>query len=126
MNKSRIVIVLGAIVGAAALTLPVIEFSARGTVNGIEGDLWPAMALIAIPTLIAVLGDRAEGFRKLSALLAIAASSGALVFTAFKLADAVKAADETAATLGSGAWVVGGASLVVLIASVTALTKRLA
>ncbi|MDH3425111.1 MAG: hypothetical protein OEM22_00425 [Acidimicrobiia bacterium] len=126
MHPSRVVIVLGAIVGTAALSLPVVEFSARGSVNGIEGDLWPAMALIGFPTLIAVFGDRAEGFTKLSALAAITASSGALVFTAFKIADAVKATNDTAATLGLGGWVVGGVCLVVLVASVSALTKRLA
>lgn len=126
MHFSRVLIVVGAVVGAAALALPVAEFPVRGPVNGIEGDLWPAMALLAIPALIAILGDRAEGFGKVAALVAISASSGALVFAAFKVADAVKATDDAAGTLGLGGWVVGGACLVVLVASLAALTKRLA
>jgi len=126
MHWSRLFILVGAVVGAGALALPLVEFPVQGSINGIEGDMWPAIALVAVPALAAVLGDRAEGFNRVTALVAISASSLALVFAAFKIADAVRATKDSVGSLGPGGWVVGGACLVVLVASVTALTKRLA
>lgn len=125
MHRSRIAILLGTVVAGSALLLPFAAFPARGNVNGITAGGWPAVALLGVPALFALFGDRAEGFGRPTALLAVAAGGAATVFSALKIADAVKAADAAAGSVGAGVWVVAAACVLTLTGCVASLTTRL-
>ncbi len=125
MHRSRIIILLGAAAALAALAFPFLELPVQGSVNGFEGDAWPAAAALGIPALLAVFGDRAEGLRAPAALVAIAIAGLAVTFAAFKLADAVKAADDGGGSLGPGPWILLVSTLLALAGGLSSLTKRL-
>jgi hypothetical protein len=76
--------------------------------------------------LLSVLGDRKEGFRRSLALIAIASAGGAVVFAAFKIADAAKAADAGSGSIGIASWLLIGGCVVALAGAVTSLTSKLA
>lgn len=129
MHPSRIVILTGTALGAVALVLPFVSSPLIGTINGIDGYAWPAVALAALPALLALLGDKREGFWTPLALLAIVATAGAALFSVAKAIDAADAA-QTARTLagegavGVGAWVLLVAMVTALIGSVLTLSRR--
>lgn len=106
--------------------LPFVEFRSQGSINGFDGDAWPALVLVSIPAIISVVGDRKEGFRRSLALLAIASGGGAVVFAAFKVADAAKAADAGSGSIGIASWVLLGGCVLVVIGAVASLTTKLA
>jgi hypothetical protein len=129
MHTSRVVILAGTLLGAAALLMPFVSSPMTGSVNGIEGYAWPAVALAAVPALMALVGDRREGFLTPFALLAIVITAGAALFSVAKAIDAADAA-QTARTLlgegsvGTGTWVLLVAMLTVLTGSVLTLSRR--
>ncbi len=105
--------------------MPFLQLATQGAINGFQGDGWPAAAALLLPAAMAIFGDRPEGFTPPAALLAIAASGLAVVFAAFKLADATRAADAAAGSIGLGTWLLLFATIVALLGSALSLTKRL-
>lgn len=125
MHPSRIVIVIGTLIALASLPLSFLELPTLGGVNGFDGDAWPAVVALAVPASMAVLGDRPEGFVPGAALVAMLTSAGAVIFAAFKLADATQAADAAGGSLGVGIWVLLFGSVAALLGSALGLTNRL-
>lgn len=126
MHRSRIIILVGAAVAGLALFLPFVDLPVVGTINGFDGDGWPATALLAVPALMALVGDRAEGFSGTAALVAVAVSALAVLFAVFKLIDANDAISAAGAgSLGAGVWILLIATLVTLAGSVMSLSRKL-
>ena len=129
MHPSRVVILSSAFVGAVALLMPFVSSPMTGSINGIDGYAWPAVALAAVPAVFALIGDRREGFWTPLALLAIVITSGAALFTVAKAIDAADAA-QTARTLigegsiGAGTWILVVAMIGSLFGSVWSLSRR--
>lgn len=126
MHRSRVIILLGSIIALVSMFLPFVDFPSQGSINGFDGDAWPALVLISIPAVLSVFGDRKEGFRRSLALIAIATAGGAVVFAAFKVADAAKAADAGSGSIGVASWLLLAGCVVVLIGAVASLTTKLA
>ena len=114
----------GAALALASLPLPHIRLPVTGSVNGFDGDSWPAALLLVVLAALAVTGDRGEGFGVARALTAIGIAGVAVVFTSFKLADALEAVDE-AGSVGVGMWVLVAAVLVALAGTVFSLSRKL-
>ncbi len=126
MHRSRIVILTGAILAAVSLFLPFVDLPVVGTINGLDGDAWPAAALLGVPAVLALIGDRAEGFGHSGTVLAVVAAAPAVVFAVFKLIDARKAVDAAGVgSLGVGVWMLLAATLVGLAGSVMTLSRKL-
>ena len=126
MHRSRVTILAGAVIAIVALPLPLIRFPASGSVSTINGDGWPAVLLIAVAALLALLGDRAEGLAMPSAVVAAAAAGLALVFSALKLDDASNAVDRVPdASIGIAAWVLLAASIITLVGTALTLSRKL-
>jgi hypothetical protein len=129
MHTSRWIILAGSGVALVALFLPFLGAPLLGTVDGFEGDAWPAAALLAVPALAAVAGDRAEGFRRWVAVATIAVTDIAVVFAVFKLVDAYRAARTAraaadAGTVGAGPWVLAVGATIVLIGCLMSLSRK--
>ena len=129
MHPSRIVIIAGTALGAVALLFPFVSTPLTGSINGIEGYAWPAVALISVPALLSLIGDRREGFHPPIALLSIVIAAGAALFSVAKAIDATGAAQEARTLLGegsvgTGAWVLLVAMLTVLAGAVLTLSRR--
>ena len=124
MHRSRLTILNGAVIGL--LTLPLVRFPVTGNVNSIDGDGWPAVALIGMVAVLALLGDRAEGLAMAPALVAAATSGAAMVFSVLKLTDASNAADTIPdASIGVGAWVLVAAAMITLTGVALTLSRKL-
>ena len=126
MHRSRLIILVGWAIVLTAMFLPFVEVPSQGSINGFDGDAWPALILVSIPALLSVLGDRKEGFRRSLALIAIASAGGAVVFAALKIADAAKAADAGSGSIGIAPWLLIAGCVVALAGAVTSLTSKLA
>ena len=124
MHRSRLVILAGAVLALVSLPLPHIRLPVAGSVNGFDGDSWPAALLLVALAALAVAGDRGEGFGAAQAVAAIGIAGIAVVFTSFKLADGLEAVDE-AGSIGIGMWVLVAGALSGLAGSVFGLSRKL-
>lgn len=129
MHVSRIVILAGTVLGAVALLLPLVSTPLTGSINGIDGFAWPALVLIGIPAVLALGGDRREGFWTPVALFSILLASTAALFAVAKSIDAVGAAQEARSlvgegSVGAGTWLLLTATIAALTGSVLTLSKR--
>ena len=125
MHRSRLLLILAAVVGLVALFLPFVTFDQQGTVNGFDGYGWPAVAVLAVPAAISLIGDRAESLRVGVAVAVIGLCGLAVVLSAFKLGDAASAADMETASIGPGPWILLGACVGGLAGAVASLTRRI-
>ncbi len=126
MHWSRLLLVAAALAGSAALPLPFLRGGAAGSVNGLTGDAWPAAAALGVLALLALLGDRAEGFGSVRVLLALLLAGFAVVFTAVKVADASQAADLGGGSIGYGMWVLAGAAVAAVGGALGSISRKLA
>ena len=131
MHLSRITIMSGTALAIAALFLPFLEVPVAGvgTVGGVEGAAWPALIFLAVPVILAVTGDRAEGFAKPASAVTIVLCALAVVFAVTKLADALAAARSARDLVGDGgvgvgAWVLLAGCGLALAGSVFTLSRR--
>lgn len=130
MHPSRIVILLGFTASAVSLALPFITGQLTGATNGIDGDAWPAVILLAPVAIGAILGDRREGFGRWTAVLAALVAGGATVFAVQKLIDATRAVQllervGIEASVGPGPWVLIAGCLTVLVGATLSLSRRI-
>lgn len=125
MHRSRVVLIAAAALGLLSLVLPFVRFAQLGSVNGFDGYGWPAVVILGVPALAAVVGDRAEPLRPTIAVAAIGLAGAAIVMAALKLADAVKAATTPEATLGAGPWALLGACVLGMAGALSSLTRRI-
>ena len=125
MHRSRVILVIAALVAAVALLLPFVRFTAQGSLNGFDGYGWPATLVLAVPALLALMGDRPESLRPSLAVGAIALTGLAVVLAAFKLADAANAATTEGASLGAGPWVLLGGCLLGMGGALASLSRRI-
>jgi len=130
VHPSRWLIVGGSAVAALALLLPFISSPATGSVNGISGDAWPAVALLAPVVAMALLGDRREGFSAWATASSVLLTAAATLFAVQKLVDAVRATrlDQAAGevSVGIGAWVLVTGCVIALIGAAGTMSRRLA
>lgn len=129
MHFARWIILIGYALAAAALALPYLSAPLIGHVNGVEGDAWPVLLFLFPAALLALAGDRGEGFGPVSAVIAIVSCSVALLFAVAKVADAADAADLARAasgdgSIGMGAWALVVTTLVTIGGCVAALSRR--
>ncbi len=124
MHRSRLMILAGAALALVSLPLPHVRLPELGSVNGFDGDSWPAAVVLLVLAALAMGGDRGEGFGVPRALAAVALAGVAVVFTAFKLADALEAVDE-AGSVGIGLWVLAAGALLALAGAVFSLSRKL-
>lgn len=125
MHRSRVLLIAAAAIGAISLALPFVRFAQQGSINGIDGYAGPVVIVLAVPAAIAVIGDRAESLRTSLAVGAIGLTGLAIVMAAFKLADAVKAADTIGAAIGAGPWVLLGGCVLGMAGALASLTRRI-
>ena len=126
MHRSRVIILIGGLVALVALPLPLVDLPVLGTINGFDGDGWPAAAVLVVPVVMALLGDRAEGFSGLGALIAVTASASGVVFAVFKLIDASDAIDTAGdGSFGFGVFLLLVGTLIALAGSVMTLSRKL-
>lgn len=121
MHLSRIAILVGAAAAAASLLLPQVRLPGLGEVNGIDGDAWPVLLLLAVPVLLALFGDRPRPNHPAAAVVVVAFGCLAFLFSLAKLVDATRAAQRVAGTVGVGAWVIPAAVLLVVGSGLYAL-----
>ena len=125
MHRSRLLLIVAALVGLAALFLPFVTFDQQGTVNGFDGYAWPAVVALAVPAAVALLGDRAESLRLAIAVAVIGLCGLAVVLSAFKLGDAASAADMETASIGPGPWILPSACVGSLAGAWASLARRI-
>ncbi len=130
MHPSRIVILLGFTASAVSLPLPFINSQLTGATNGIDGDAWPAVALLVPVAIGAILGDRREGFGRWAAVLGALVGGAATVFAVQKLIDATRAVQlldrvGVEASVGPGPWVLVAGCLTVLVGATLSLSRRI-
>lgn len=128
MHRSRITILVGTGLAAIALLFPFVSAPIIGGFNGIDGLAWPALVLLSPAVLLALVGDRREGFGTVGTLIALLSASVAVVFAAMKLVDSSLAADAIRlvageASVGSGIWVLLVACAIALVGSAMTLSK---
>ena len=121
---------LGTALGALSLPLPFLNSSLTGSVNGIEGDAWPAVVALLPLALASVSGDRRESFGSVGTLLAALAAAAATLFSVSKLVDGLRAVDSLQAigqeaSIGIGAWLLLGGSVFALFGAALGLSRRI-
>lgn len=125
MHGSRIAILIGTAVAGPALLLPQVRLPNLGPIDGIEGDAWPALVLLAPAVLVAVVGDAARPLRPLASVVAVASGCAGLLLSVVKLLDAGRAARKVAGSVEIGAWVVPSGALIVIGGAVLGLAGAL-
>lgn len=126
MHRSRIVILTGVLAAGLALFLPQARFPTIGPADGFAADSWPVMLPLAPVAVLALVGDRAEGHRPVTAAAGLLLSCAALVFAVAKVIDAVLAVRPVAgATAGAGAWVVAAGAALAVLGSLLAFSRRI-
>ncbi|NNC75580.1 MAG: hypothetical protein HKN93_08735 [Acidimicrobiia bacterium] len=130
MHFSRWMILASSAVCAVSILFSYLD-TPTGSTNGIDGGGWRIVFFVALPVLLSVLGDRAEGFRPPLALLAIISASLGLLFAVWKVVDAGKAADIATSIAGSGsigigAWILLGGAVVLVTGAAATLSRRVA
>ena len=126
MHRSRLLTLAGVAVTGLALFLPQARFPVVGTVDGFDGAAWPVMLPLAPLVLLALLGDRPEGYRIPVAVLALLLSCAALVFAAAKAIDAVVAAGAVeGGAWRAGPWVVLAGCALAVAGSLLAFSRRI-
>ncbi len=125
MHRSRIVILAGALLGLLSLPLPLVDLDEVGSLNGIEGDGWPAVVLLGIVAVLALLGDRGEGLPAPAAVVAAAGAGLAVVYAVVKVVDAADAIDITGGAFGIGLWLLLAAGVVAMAGALLSFSRRL-
>ncbi len=124
MHPGRLVVTAGVVVAGLAVLFPFVDLPVIGTVDGVDGDAWPALIPLAAVLLPALLGDRSLGHRARSGVPSLVACCTAAVFASAKLADSVGAVRDAGegASLGAGPWVMLVGTLVAIVGEVLAMT----
>ena len=126
MHRSRILILVGALLAGLALFLPQARFPGIGAADGFTADTWPVMLALLPVALMAVLGDQGEGHRLPAAAAGLILSCAALVFAVVKVIDAVTAVGPIeGAAVGVGTWVVAAGAGLAVLGSLLAFSRRI-
>lgn len=129
MHPARWTVVGGFAACVVSLALGFVTLPLTGTISGISGDGWPILLILAIPLILAILGDRTEGLGPVASTAAIALCGVAVVFAVAKFVDARLAVDTAGssgtATIGPGIWLMLAGAVVALIGSVASTSRRL-
>lgn len=124
MHPWRIVALVGAGFTALSLPFPFATLPALGAIDGIEAAAWPALLPLAPLVLVAVIGDRRRGLRPVGVMAMLLAASAAVIYSSWKLTDAVLAVRAASgASLGTGGFVLLGGTLVCLGGAATAAVR---
>ncbi|MBI5157462.1 MAG: hypothetical protein HZA58_05535 [Acidimicrobiia bacterium] len=124
MHLWRLITLVGTGFAALAMAFPFATLPVLGIIGGIEADAWPALLPLTPVAAAAVFGDRERGLRPPVAIAVILTACLAVLFAVFKLSDALVAVNDTAgASLGAGAFVLLGGTLIALAGTATALSR---
>ena len=130
MQRGRVILVLAAVAAAGSLILPFFNAETLGNVSGssAHGTL-PVLALVCAAA-VGLAGDRRESLVGLPAIAAAAAVVLAVLLTGSVLIDAELATRDTIAlgsrgSLGSGLWLLTGATMLSVAGVVWAMSRRL-
>ncbi len=130
MQRGRSILVLAAVMAAASLLLPFFNADTLGRVSGIAANAGlPVLALTAAAT-VALAGDRRESLAGLPAVAAAATVTLTVLLTGSILIDAELASRDAAAlgaegSLGSGLWLMTGATMLSVAGLIGAMSRRL-
>ena len=130
MQRGRVILVVAAALAGVSLLLPFFNAETLGDVSGVaaHGAL-PALAL-ACAAAVVLAGDRRESLVGLPAIAAAATVILAVLLTGSLLIDAELATRDAAAlgthgSLGSGLWVMTGATMLSVAGLIGAMSRRL-
>ncbi len=124
MHPWRLITLVGAGFAALSMVFPFATLPVLGIIAGIEADAWPALLPLIPVVATAAVGDWDRRLRPPAALGLILCSCLAVLFAVFKLSDAlVSVADTAGASLGAGAFVLLGGTLIALAGSAVALSR---
>lgn len=129
MHRSRILLLVGAVLGVASLFLDFLVTDLVGDVGGLDAEIVAGVALLVALGVIALIGDRREGLPAAGTVLVALASGGAVLFAVAKLIDAGRAAQAIGAVagearIGVGAWVLLAAAIIGLIGAVLTASRK--
>ena len=130
MQRGRVILVVAAVLAAGSLMLPYFNAETLGTVSGVaaHGTL-PVLAL-ACAAVVVLAGDRRESLVGLPAIAAAATVILAAPLTGSLLIDAELATRDAVAlgsrgSLGSGLWLLAGATMLSMAGLIWAMSRRL-
>lgn len=124
MHPWRPIAIVGSAFAAVSLLFPFATLPVLGVLDGLEADAWPALIPLLPVVLVALIGDWGRGLRPGPAVGVIAAACLAVLFATAKLADAVLAVRAaTGASMGAGAFVLLGGTLIALGGTAAALSR---
>lgn len=130
MQRGRVVLVVAALFGVGSLLLPFFNAETLGNVSGLGAHgILPVLALICAAAVV-LAGDRRESLVGLPAIAAAATVTLAVVLTGAILIDAELATREAsgigaAGSLGSGLWLLTGATMLGVAGLIWAMSRRL-
>jgi len=120
----RLITLVGTGFAALAMAFPFATLPVVGVIAGIEAEAWPALLPLIPVGAAAAFGDWGRGLRPPVAIPLILSASLAVLFAVFKLTDALVSVGNTAgASLGAGAFVLLGGTLIALAGTAVALSR---
>jgi len=126
MHRSRLLILSGTAVAGLGMFLPQVRLPGIGPVDGFDGAAWPLLLPLLPLVILALVGDRPEGFRAPSGVVAVLLSGTALAFAIVKAHDAVAAAAAVPGGAGrAGPWVVLAGSVLAVAGSLLSFSRRI-
>lgn len=124
MHPWHPIAIVGTAFAALSMPFPFATLPVLGVLNGIEADAWPSLIPLLPLVLFASMGDWGRGLRPTAAIAVIVPACLAVIFAVAKLADAVLAVRATTgASMGAGAFVLLGGTLIALGGAAAALSR---
>ena len=124
MHRSRRTLLLGTLLAALVILLPVAALPNLGTINGIDGNAWPVLIPLVVALVLFLFGDRAERPAPPVTVIAALLATAGLGFSIVKLLDAHRAVSDAGGSVGIGAWALPVTSAVALLGALLGLSRR--
>jgi len=130
MHRGRSILVLAAATAAASLLLPFFNAETLGNVSGIAANAGLPVLASTATAAVALAGDRRESLAGLPAVAAAATVTLTVLLTGSILIDAELATRDAAVlgaegSLGSGLWLMTGATMLSVAGLIGATSRRL-
>ena len=124
MHRSRRTLLLGTLLAALVILLPVAALPTLGTINGIDGNAWPVLIPLGPALVLFLVGDRVERPAAAITVVVILLAAAGLGFSIVKLLDAHRAVSDAGGTMAIGAWLLPLTAAVALLGAFLGLSRR--